>query len=94
MQNRPEGLLLQFIPLFFIFFIFYFLLIRPQQKKQREHLAMIGGLKKNDEVVTIGGIHGTIENIKEKTFILRVDDDTKIEVDKTAVAYLKKQRSE
>jgi preprotein translocase subunit YajC len=53
---------------------------------------MIMSLKKNDEVVTVGGIHGTIVNIKEKTFILRVDDNTKIEVDKNSIAYLKKRQ--
>jgi preprotein translocase subunit YajC len=51
---------------------------------------MISELKKNDEVITLGGIHGTIVNIKEKTVILRVDDNTRIEVEKTAIAQLKK----
>jgi len=53
---------------------------------------MVKNLKKNDEVVTIGGIHGTIVNAKEKTFVLRVDDNTKIEVDKNSIAYLKKKQ--
>jgi len=52
---------------------------------------MIKSLKKNDEVVTVGGIHGVIVNVKEKTFVLRVDDNTKIEVDKNSIAYLKKR---
>lgn len=51
---------------------------------------MISDLKKNDEVVTVGGIHGVIVNIKEKTVILRVDDNTKIEVEKTCISQLKK----
>jgi preprotein translocase subunit YajC len=53
---------------------------------------MINNLNKNDEVVTAGGIHGTIINVKEKSFILRVDDNVKIEVDKSAIAYLTKAR--
>ena len=90
MQAQAAPGILQFVPLIFIFIVFYLLLIRPQQKKQREHQAMINNLKKNDNVVTLGGVHGTIVNIKEKTFVLRVDDNTKIEVDKHAVSYLKK----
>ena len=80
------------MPIIFIFGIFYFLLIRPQQKKHKEHERMIGELKKNDEVVTNGGIHGTIVNVKDATFTLRIDDNTKIEINKNAVTYLKKSR--
>ena len=72
--------------------IWYFLLIRPQQKKQKEHQQMLANLKKNAEVVTTSGIHGTIVNVKEHTFVLRVDDEAKIEIDKSAVAVVKKTR--
>jgi len=82
--------IVNFIPLLAIFGIFYFLIIKPQQKKQKEHEAMIASLKKNDEVVTLGGIHGTIIQVKDKTVNLRVDENTKIEVDKVSIAYLKK----
>ena len=78
-------------PIILIYIIFYFILIRPQRKEQKEHKGMIDNLKKNDEVVTTGGIHGTIVNVKEKTFILRVDDNVKIEINKKVVAYLKKK---
>ena len=77
--------------LIFMFAIIYFLILRPQQKKQKEHNNMIASLKKNDEVVTGGGIHGTIVNVKDKTYILRVDDNVRIEVSKTAIARLKRQ---
>jgi len=87
-----SSVITNFIPLIFIFLVFYFLIIRPQQKKQKEHQAMIQGLKKNDEVVTSGGLHGVIINVKEKTFVLRVDENVKIELDKTAIAYTKKVR--
>jgi len=75
-----------FLPLILIFVIFYFLLIRPQQKKQKEHQKMLESLKKNDRVVTIGGIHGVIQDIKKETIVLKIDDDTKIMVDKSAIA--------
>ena len=62
----------QFIPLILIFVIFYFFLIRPQQKKVKEHKAMVEGLKRGDKVITSGGITGTIE---------RVIDNEKVEVE-------------
>lgn len=87
-MNQPNPLINLF-PFIFIVLIFYFLIIRPQKAKQREHQRMVSELKKNDEVVTIGGIHGVIVNLKEKTIVLRVDDNTRIEVEKTAIAQLK-----
>ena len=87
MQPNPNAAIMQFIPLIFLFVVFYFLLIRPQRKKQQEHQLMIAGIKKNDEVVTVGGMHGVVVNVKERTFVLRVDDNTKVEIDKTAVSY-------
>lgn len=89
---QPNAGVMNFVPLIFIFFVFYFLIIRPQQKKQKEHREMIKNLKKNDEVVTNGGIHGTIVNVKEKTFILRLDENLKIEIDKGSITYAKKLR--
>ena len=84
-------LIAQLFPLIFLIILLYLLILRPQRKKQIEHQNMIKSLKKNDEVVTVGGIHGVIVNVKEKTFVLRVDDNTKIEVDKNSIAYLKKR---
>ena len=86
--------LVSLMPLILMFVVFYFLLIRPQQKKQKEHRRMLSELKKNDEVVTSGGIHGTIVNIKDKTYSLRVDDNVKIEVSKSAIATVKKRAGE
>ncbi len=80
------------MPIVFIFTIFYFLLIRPQQKKQKEHKKMVSELKKNDEVVTNGGMHGTVVNVKDSTLILKIDENVKVEINKSAVAYLKKSR--
>jgi len=80
------------MPIIFIFGIFYFLLIRPQQKKQKDHEKMITELKKNDEVVTSGGVHGTIVNVKDNTFVVRIDDNVKVEINKSEVSYLKKGR--
>lgn len=81
----PNPLVSMF-PLFLIFFVMYFLLIRPQAKQQKELARMQAALKKNDEVVTVGGIHGTIVNVKENVVTLRVDDNVRFDVDKSAVA--------
>jgi preprotein translocase subunit YajC len=85
-------LTLPIIPYLLIFLIFYFLVIKPQRTKQKEHRDMLGNLKKNDEIVTTGGIHGTVVLIKDKTVVVRVDDNVKIEFDKEAIATVTKQK--
>jgi preprotein translocase subunit YajC len=90
MDQGTGNVFYQLIPLIFLFAVFYFLLIRPQKKQQKQHQMMISNLKKNDQVVTSGGIHGTIVAVKDKTFALRIDEGTKIQIDKNAISYLKK----
>jgi len=93
-QQSANPVVNMLIPLVVVYIIFYFVLFRPQKKAQKEREDMINSLKKNDEIVTTGGIHGTIVNVKEKTFVLRVDDDTKLEIDKSAIGYLKRKATE
>ena len=69
-----------------IFVIFYFFMIRPQNKKRKELQNMRESVKKGDSVVTIGGIHGKVAEVKENTIILSVDANTKIKVDKSSVS--------
>ncbi len=88
-QQGNPPLLVQFFPFIFLFVVLYFLIIRPQQKKQKEHQAFISGLEKNQEVVTSGGIHGTIVQVKEKTVTLRVSENTRIDVDKSSISHAK-----
>lgn len=80
----------QLFPLVLILLVFYFILIRPQQKQQKEYAKMLDTLKKNDQIVTSGGVHATIVNVKDKTFIIRVDDNVRLEIDKNAVGRLLK----
>ena len=68
-----------------LFAIFYFLMIRPQQKQRKEIEKMRNALSENSRVVTAGGIHGVIRAIKENTFIVEIDKNVKIEVDKTSI---------
>lgn len=74
------------IPMLLIIVIMYFLMIRPQNKKQKETEKMIAALKKGDKIVTIGGIHGTVAQTKDNTIVVKVDDGCKIEFNRTAIA--------
>ena len=76
-------------PLLMMMVIFYFLLIRPQQKKQKKRDAMLGELKDGDNVMTTGGIYGTISKIKGNIIILKIAENVKIKVDKSCVSGLK-----
>ena len=93
-MSSGQSPLISLMPIVFIFIIFYFLLIRPQKKVQDEHKKMIAALKKNDEVVTSGGIHGTIMNVKEAAVTLKIDDNVKIDVEKSCIARVKRKASE
>ncbi|MFZ2937994.1 MAG: preprotein translocase subunit YajC [Candidatus Omnitrophota bacterium] len=92
-QAQAVNPILNLVPLILIFVIFYFMLIRPQKSKEKEHQKMLSNLNKNDEVVTSGGIHGTIVNVKDKTVVLRIDENVKLEIDKNCIAYIKKIQS-
>lgn len=81
-----SGGLTMMIPLILIVVIMYFFMIRPQNKKQKETEKMIAALKKGDKVVTIGGIHGTVFATKEQTVVIKVDENTKIEFNRSAIA--------
>ncbi|MFQ5881250.1 MAG: preprotein translocase subunit YajC [Candidatus Methylomirabilales bacterium] len=74
------------LPLLLMFAIFYFLLIRPQQKKQREHREMLKALKTGDQIVTVGGIYGTIVAIDETKVKLKIGDNVKIDVARNSIA--------
>ena len=89
MAQTPTGglspLLIQLVPFFVIFLIFYMLLIRPQAKQRREHQAMLSALKKGDEVLTQGGIFGVVVGTKDDVVVLKIAEDTKIEVLKQSI---------
>lgn len=76
------------LPFILIFGILYLLILRPQSKKQKERQKMLDALQKGDKVVTIGGVHGKIMGFKDenKTLIVKVDDNVKLDVDRTAIS--------
>jgi len=75
-----------FLPLVAIIAIFYFLILRPQKKRQQESQKMLSALRKGDRVVTIGGIHGVIQSVRESTVIVRVDENVKLEFNRAAIS--------
>ena len=77
--------LIGFLPIILMFVIFYFLLIRPQQKKQKQVRQMQADLQKGDKIVTIGGLHAKVHAIDEDKLVLIVDDGTKLTYDRSAV---------
>jgi preprotein translocase subunit YajC len=92
----PEGasqqppFFMSIMPLIFVFVIFYFLLIRPQQKRQKTHEKLVASIKTGDRIVTSSGIHGIVSNVKEKTILVKVADNVKIEFDRASVASVEK----
>ena len=82
---QPSGFGM-LMPLVLIVGIMYLFMIRPQQKKQKETQKMLDALKKGDKVITIGGSHGTVASAKENVVVVKVDDNTKIEFNRTAIA--------
>ncbi len=82
------------IPLILMFGVFYFLLIRPQQKRQKAQKELMSELQKGDKVVTSGGIHGVISNVKEQTIILKAADNVKLEITRANITRVEKKSGE
>ena len=82
-QQSPFGFLL---PMVIIFVAFYFLLIRPQQKKQKAHAALVSNLKVGDEVLTAGGILGKITGVSEHYVVVKISDNTEIKMQKSSIS--------
>ncbi len=86
--SSSSGMLKMLLPFMLMFVVMYFLILRPQKRKEKARKALLSRVKKNDRVVTAGGIHGLITSVRENEVILRVDDakDVKIKVDRSAIA--------
>ena len=80
----------QIIPLVFMFAIFYFLLIRPQQKKAKEHKALLEAMKKGDNVITAGGVHGKVTAVENELVTLEIANNVNIKITKSYIAAIKK----
>lgn len=83
--NPTDSLISTLIMFALIIGIFYFMILRPQQKRQKERQKMLEAVKKGDKVVTAGGLHGTVAGLDEKTILLQVADNVKMKFDRSAV---------
>ena len=77
-----------FVPLILMFVIFYFLLIRPQQKKTKEHREMINNLRKGDRIITSGGIHGRVTGLSDTTLTVEISEKVRVKVNRGSVSAL------
>ena len=77
-----------------VFGLFYVMLILPQKRRQKEHQQMIANLRKNDKVVTIGGIHGVVHSVRDDKIVLKVDENTKLTFSINAIASVETQKEE
>jgi preprotein translocase subunit YajC len=76
----------QFLPLILLFVVFYFLILRPQQKRQKDHRQLIDSIKQNDVLITVGGMHGKVVKVKDTTVILRIAEKVEVEYEKSAIS--------
>lgn len=83
--DSTTGLLGSLLPFLLIILVFYFLILRPQQKRQKERQRLLSSIKKGDKVITSGGLHGTIEGIDDKTVLIKIADNIKVKVERSAV---------
>ncbi len=92
-QGQGGGLL-SFLPLILIFVIFYFLLIRPQQKRAKEHKQMIDNVKKGDKVILSGGEYGVVEEVKKNTVVVKIAENVKVKYGKSFITAVREQDEE
>lgn len=84
-QANGESTWMSLLPLFLILVVFYFFFIRPQTKKSKEQKKFREALKKGDKIITIGGVHGKVNDVKETTLVIEIADNVRVTVEKNAV---------
>lgn len=90
--GNPEGSLISTLIMFtLIIAIFYFMILRPQQKKQKERQKMLEAVKKGDKVVTTGGMYGTVAGMDDKTLLVQVAENVKLRFDRSAIAAITRE---
>ncbi len=93
-EGTSAPAFLQFVPIILVFAIFYFLLIAPMRKRQKALQTLVDNLKKGDRVITNGGLYGTVAGLEDNAVILKVADNVKVRIAKSAVAGLEGQEEE
>lgn len=84
-QGGGGGFISTLIMFGLIFVIFYLMILRPQQKRQKEREKLLAGIKKGDKIVTAGGMHGRVINVEEKTVLVEIDDNVKVKVERGSI---------
>jgi preprotein translocase subunit YajC len=74
------------VPILLVFLIFYFMILRPQQKKQKDREKLLSSVQKGDKVITVGGIHGTVIGLEEKTVLVQISDDVKVKFERSSIS--------
>lgn len=87
-QSGQSGMdsLMGLLPFVLIIAVFYFLIIRPQQKRQKERQKLLDSVKKGDKIITAGGVHGLVEGIEDKTLLVKIADNVKVKMERSSVA--------
>lgn len=93
-SGGAQGMITSLLPLVMIFVVFYFLLIRPQQKKAKEHKLMLDNIKKGDKIITGGGIYGVVDSVTANTVVLKIAESVKIKVGKGYIATVRSAADE
>lgn len=86
LQAPGGGAMEQLLMILMIIVVFYFFMIRPQMKKAKMERAFKDSIKKGDKVVTIGGVHGKVLEVQEKTFMIEIDQNVKVKIEKSAIS--------
>lgn len=87
-QGGFEQLLSTIVPFLLIILVFYFLILRPQQKRQKERQKLLESVKKGDKVISTGGIHGVVEGVEDKSVLVKIDDNVKVKMEKSAISVI------
>ncbi|MFA5404243.1 MAG: preprotein translocase subunit YajC [Ignavibacteria bacterium] len=87
-QGGIESILSTIVPFLLIIVVFYFLILRPQQKRQKERQKLLESVRKGDKIVTTGGMHGLVEGIEDKVLLVKIDDNVKVKIEKSAVSVI------
>ena len=90
-QGGGASGFISLLPILLVFGVLWFFMIRPQNKQRKETQRMLSELKKGDKVVSIGGIHGVVQSVRETSVILKVDENCKIELTRSAIASVKEK---
>jgi preprotein translocase subunit YajC len=85
-QDGGGGMLSTIVMFALIILIFYFMILRPQQKRQKERETLLSSMKKGDKVITVGGTHGTIVGMEDKTVLLQIADNVKVKYEKSSIS--------